>query len=196
MNEVCSERDELKQRLSQLESSHAQLTTEAQQASSAKEDGLAQIGALQDDLNKVRSTAAQEKVELQRQHQVELEGLRRDLAEVERLRESAARSEEESKQLEDRKKQLAELEDRNRQLAELEERNKKLALLEAESKQLAAQADSKVLGLEEQVRKLEAQLETEQASKKVSNYYLSILGSAKEWSHLQAQPLCFFFCFF
>lgn len=89
----------LKQEVDKLESSHTQLAAEAQQASAVSEGSMAHIGALQDDLQTVRTEAAQEKAELQSQHQGEVQELRKELAEVESLRECAARLEERNKEL-------------------------------------------------------------------------------------------------
>lgn len=99
MTDVCNERDKLKQKVDQLESSHTQLTAKAQEASVAKEDSLTHIGALQDDLQKVRTAADQEKTELQTQHQGEVQELRKKLVDFESLTEHAAQLEKQNKQL-------------------------------------------------------------------------------------------------
>lgn len=113
----------MKQNLDQLESSHTQLAAEAHQTSAAREDSLAHIGTLQDDLQKVRTAAAQEKAELQSQHQGEVQELRKGLEEVEGLRECSAGLEERNKEL------IAQVE----KSSEMEEQIKSLSLqLEAE----------------------------------------------------------------
>lgn len=150
MTDVCKERDMLKQEVDKLESSHTQLAAEAQQASAVSEGSMAHIGALQDDLQTVRTEAAQEKAELQSQHQGEVQELRKELAEVESLRECAAR---------------------------LEERNKELTVEADKGSKMEEQVKSLTLQLEaEQASKNDLKEELECQTKAMSNGLVAVQG--------------------
>lgn len=129
LQSVTNERDMLKQKVDKLESIRTQLAAEAQKASTMKDDSLAHITTLQDDLQKSRTVAAKEKAELQTQHQGEVEGLRKSLAEVEDLRGCVVRLEEQNQQLSSQVDESSKLEEQVKSLGtqlEAEQTSKKV----------------------------------------------------------------------
>lgn len=164
MTDICNERDQLKQKVGQLESSHAQLTAKAQKTSETM--FLAELE---------EQSRRQVEREEENKRLAELKVQSKRLAELEEENKQLTELEEQKKQLGGQSEQLAKLEEQKKQLggqseqlAELEEQNKRLAELEEQNRQLSSQAGSRNSELEGQVKTLGVQLEAEQASKKVS----------------------------
>lgn len=128
--EIRDERDTLQLQVVDLETARAQLASSAQQASAAKEDVLARIGALQGEKETVLAAAGREKAGLQAQHRDEVEGMRKGLADLEVLKEMVGRLEEQNQQLAPHVDMCSQLEERVKSLGvqlEAEQTTKKVS---------------------------------------------------------------------
>lgn len=100
LTDIHDDRDVLKQSVDLLEASKTQLLAEVQKASSAKDESLTRMDALREEFEQTRDQEiAQERAEMQAQHQDEVDRLKKSLAEMDALRENVGALEERNEQL-------------------------------------------------------------------------------------------------